>query len=647
MADEESYLLGGAPNSLPSPSSVIQMTSSRRSYDDHDRDENHYHSDPSFAIVRLRRLADFLGGLVVATAAFMLLQPTHQGTTPGGPVTTLTNLQQSMVEPPSFFDHSAYPHLMRAHATNQEHTHADSTLTSKYKKFQALGFQIYTGGAPAVLYKNKETKTGKPYHNPECRGLNSYGKADDFDDDDLENQNFTLTEMDLWECYLGHTNPKHDVQQRLQIMADAVSKAHQVADKNNETLKVFIAPEFFWRGKDGAYVFYDSSANSESQAKHDSYFTQEELDDDCGEICHILKGLEQLVAQPQYKDWLFLFGTIIVAETLPKEDTFDYLFYNFAPVYRGYDPAETDHYGKRYLVPKRYVSNIDFLTPVRHLHENTTRQILPIINAKRGKHHKKDNWTVAATPEDTTEDSLIREDEAEEPNHQQATTVHNPFEMQRDFYDRDIWYRYKEELNELGYTMIEYDWLILDNITFTIEVCLDHYVHTALKAYMADNVLGSPTRIPKNLEAYDHHLKRQTGWIEYVPIPKHQAQLSLVSSSGMTVNPESLALVNNGTIILQDGLSSKEGGMEYSSDCEHLSWHFTGGSEHISRTAKLTSTEISFEYAIHSGHAQVGIWDELEDLKDITWKGVINGLFTTEKYEPKITIYSPKEIAQV
>jgi hypothetical protein len=647
MADEESYLLGGALNGLQSPRSVIQITSSDRSYDDHDGSHgSHYRSDSSFAIVRLRRMVDFLGGLVVATAAFMLLQPSQSGATPGG---TMTNLQQSFKESPNFFDHSAYPHLIQAHATSQEHEHADSTLNSKYKKFQALGFQIYTGGAPAVLYQNKETKTGKPYHNPECYGLNSYGKADDFDDDDLENTNFTLTEMDLWECYLGHTNPKHDVKQRLRIMEDAVAKAEQVADKDEATLKIFIAPEFFWRGKDGAYVFYNSSAPSESQTKHDSYFTQAELDDDCAEICHILEGLERLVAQPQYKDWLFLFGTIIVAETLPKEDTFDYLFYNFAPVYRGYDPAETDHYGKRYLVPKRYVSNIDFLTPVRHLRENTTRQILPIINAKSYKHHhKKNNWTVAATPEDTAQDSLIQEEkEAKGPDHQKATTVHNPFEMQRDFYDRDMWYRYKEELNDLGYTMIEYDWMILDNITFTIEVCLDHYVHTALKAYMADNVLGSPTRIPKNLETYDHELKRQTGWIEYVPIPKHQAQLSLVSSSGMTANPESLALVNNGTLILQDGLSSKEGGMEYASDCEQLSWHFTGGSEFISRTAKLTSTEISFEYAIQPGHQQVGIWDKLEDLDDTTWKSVIKGVFTTEKYEPKITVYSPKQIAKV
>ncbi|CAB9497224.1 expressed unknown protein [Seminavis robusta] len=643
VPDEESYLLGasGTANAgmptFQSPRSVIQI-SGPSSDDSHNGSHNYeYRSDPSFAIARLRRLADFLGGLVVAAAAFMLLQPAKIGHV------ATTNTAQSaqpnplLKEPQAMaFDFSTYPHLLQSahHHDHAQHAHDHNTIPSKYTKFQALGFQIYTGGAPAVLYKDDDFNAGKkPYHNPECRGLNSYGKADDFDDDDLENANLTLTKVDLWECYLGRTNPKEDVRQRLQIMTDAVAKAEKVADKDESTLKIFIAPEFFWRGKDGAYFFYNESAPTKSQAEHDEYFTQEELDDDCAEVCLILKGLEALVAQPQYKDWLFLFGTVIVSEVLPKEDTYDYLFYNFAPVYRGYDPEETDHYGKRFLVPKRYVSNIDFLTPVREVHDNSTREILPLLKTSSGKLQK--------------DSAIVQVTEDEGPNHEESTVVHNPFEMKRDFYDRDMWYAYKDELNGLGYTMLEYDWLILDNITFTIEVCLDHEIHTALKAYMADTVLGSPTLIPKNVETYDHKLKRNTGWIEYVNIPRHQAQLSLVSSAGMSVNPASMALANNGTIILQDGLSSKEGTMVFSSECEHYSWHFSGGSEHISRSAKLSSTEIVFEYSIHSGHQQVGIWDDLEDLSDTTWKGEIQGVFTTERYEPKITVYSPKDIAQV
>jgi hypothetical protein len=57
-----------------------------------------------------------------------------------------------------------------------------------------------------------------------------------------------------------------------------------------------------------------------------------------------MQGLEKLVAQEKYKDWLFLFGTIIIAEGPTvnyKPDlwhTGNYLFYNFATVYKGYDP---------------------------------------------------------------------------------------------------------------------------------------------------------------------------------------------------------------------------------------------------------------------------------------------------------------------
>lgn len=87
--------------------------------------------------------------------------------------------------------------------------------------------------------------------------------------------------------------------------------------------------------------------------------------------------------------------------------------------------------------------------------------------------------------------------------------------------------------------------------------------------------------------------------------------------------------------------------MLYELECEAFLWHFAGGSEQITRTARLTSTEINFKYQIHSGHKQVGIWDDLEDHMDTMWKTHIQGVFTTERYEPKITIYSSKEIAKV
>ena len=107
-----------------------------------------------------------------------------------------------------------------------------------------------------------------------------------------------------------------------------------------------------------------------------------------------------------------------------------------------------------------------------------------------------------------------------------------------------MWMEYKQELSDLGYAMIEYDWLVMDGITLTIEICFDHDRRTALNSYLADIITGSTTLIPSSSD----------NGLDYVKIPKHQAQVSIVSSAGMTVTAESLALTHKGTIFLQDGL---------------------------------------------------------------------------------------------
>lgn len=503
--------------------------------------------------------------------------------------------------------------------------HFDSSEThigrSKYSRFQAMGFQIYTGGAPALIFdENDLDEDGKPTmkNNSECKGMNSYGHFDDYD-----TTNETLPSS-LWQCYLGHEDPMEDIRHRMEIMRAAVERAHKEANHNSDVLKIFIAPEFFWRGREGAYVFAPNASKPMFEK------------DTCTEVCQIMMGLEQIVSNKKYKDWLFLFGTVVVSEQLPKEDTYDYLFYNFAPVYKGYDPDMEDHYGKRYLVPKRYVSNVDFLTPVRQYNGNITKEIVELAQKQ----------LALARGDYDQDDDLVRTEVTPTPD-DEPIVVQNPFELQRDFYDRDMWYSYKDELMDLGYHMIEYDWLILDNITFTIEVCLDHDARTALNAYLADNVLGSPTRIPKSFADWDPVAQKFVGGVERVKIPRHQAQISLVSSMGMVANPQSLALTNNGTLILQDGQSSKNGTMAYMLDCDTKSWHFDGGSEYISRSTAITNTRIDFKYQIHAPKNQVGVFDNLYDDSDNTWKESIKGVFSTTKYEPKITIYPVRNIAKV
>ncbi|GAX13226.1 hypothetical protein FisN_17Hh159 [Fistulifera solaris] len=397
---------------------------------------------------------------------------------------------------------------------NAHHPH------SKYSKVQGVGFQIYTGGAPAKLPDGRK--------NPECIGRNSYGHMDDGGDDGP-----------ILQCYVGHDDPLEDVRQRLELMREAVARAHELADPDPMTLKIFIAPEFFWRGVNGAYTFaYDENDDSFNE---------------CGAICEILKGLEEIVAQQKFENWLFVMGTVVASEALPTEDPYDFLFYNFAPLYKGYDPDKMDHSGKRFLVPKRYVSSSDFLTPRRFLNETAVRELI---------------------------------DEAL-PDHD--TTVFNPFDFSIKRYDNDLWNKYKNELNNIGYTMIEYDWLMVDGISFTCEICFDHDRRSAKNTYLADIVTGRTTRIPSSSDK----------GLTFVPIPAYQAQISLVSSAGMTVTEDALALTNMGVIFLQDGLNNSSNRMYWGAmeGCEYTKgFQFDGGTEAVRREAILSKDDVFFEY---------------------------------------------------
>lgn len=429
---------------------------------------------------------------------------------------------------------------------------------SRYKHVQGLGFQIYTGGAPAFLKTNNDVQR----KNPECSGRHSYG----------------LVDGEI-QCYMGQEDTMDDVQSRVDIMKAAVERAYQLSDKGATTLKVFVAPEFYWRGIDGAYTFEDD----------------EDPNAECGAICHVLRALEDIVAEKRFEDWLFHFGTVIAYETLPKEDEYDDLFYNFAPVYKGYDPAKTDHDGKRFLVPKRYVSSSDFLTPQRFMNSTLAREVI------------------------------------QEPLPEHDTTVFNPFDFEQKRYDSDMWLKYKEELSSLGYAMVEYDWVLVDGISFSIEICFDHDRRSALHTYLADIISGSTTLIPSSSDE----------GLSYVHIPKYQAQVSLVSSAGMTVTPEALALTNNGIIFLQDGLSNDTARQYWGEDCDEKGLQFDGGTEAVQRRAVLSATDVFFEHKVVETYQKHHVYSKEG------WEESLGGTFSAVVYAPQIVVYDPVEIAEV
>ncbi|MYN16811.1 hypothetical protein GTP81_08605 [Rugamonas sp. FT107W] len=87
--------------------------------------------------------------------------------------------------------------------------------------------------------------------------------------------------------YLGHPDPAVDIAQRCDVMKAAIQTAvnHMSCDPSPDTLKVFVAPEFFFRGARGAYPV-------------------DQLD-------KVLETLRAETNQPKYVDWLFVFGTAI------------------------------------------------------------------------------------------------------------------------------------------------------------------------------------------------------------------------------------------------------------------------------------------------------------------------------------------------
>jgi hypothetical protein len=165
-------------------------------------------------------------------------------------------------------------------------------------------------------------------------------------------------------CYLGNSqNITEDFEHRLDLLIevlDGLKKDIQAEDPKidhrKHVLKIFMLPEFYLRGPDGAY-------------------TMEELMDD-GILFQAAHRLSNYIATPEFSDYLFVFGTVIAASR-PEINNNDYarpwdaptlddnqvLYYNFAPVFRGGIKGKNE----RFIIPKKIISKIDFLNNIGRL----------------------------------------------------------------------------------------------------------------------------------------------------------------------------------------------------------------------------------------------------------------------------------------
>ena len=101
--------------------------------------------------------------------------------------------------------------------------------------------------------------------------------------------------------YIGLDDPVQDMTARFQLVAAAAQQLYEeaTATRNDASvLHVFCIPEFFFRGKQGAY-------NTKSQATDGG-------EDDLQR--HASKLLRALADQPKFQNWLFVLGTVLESD---------------------------------------------------------------------------------------------------------------------------------------------------------------------------------------------------------------------------------------------------------------------------------------------------------------------------------------------
>lgn len=273
-------------------------------------------------------------------------------------------------------------------------------------------------------------------------------------------------------CYTGPSDLKLDVEGRVEIMKEAVEAAYRKATNESNTLKLFVAPEFFFRGPDGSYDLasilpYDNGTYSP--------------------IDSIARGLEDIVADERFVDWMFVFGTVIASDV--KEDG-KVEFFNFSPVYKGYDPKITGKsVGMQFIVPKTSVSSIDFLTSDRRPDPNSPQlydnpKLISILDALE---------------------------------------------------------------EEYGYTPVKNNMLSMNGILMGIEICLDHAENALRRSF------GNWTKDPASVSIPGGGVPGSITYPYDQLEPPGLPQVQIITSAGMSITESSAFVGDAGIVVLQDG----------------------------------------------------------------------------------------------
>lgn len=350
-----------------------------------------------------------------------------------------------------------------------------------------------------------------------------------------------------------------DVRQRVKLMTEAVNAAGDRLDKEinsgHNVLKVFIAPEFYFRSTWGGYTDL-------------KYFSGEGAGRNSGSI---VGGLADAVENERWKDWLFVFGTaVVVAAPLVAQDYYDpktgrlaveqfrnlygkTLFpkavLNIALAQKGGYATEAERVAKSVAVIKEHMSDIDWLHA-------------------RG---------VILRPDEVAHFPAVGPGSY-------ALEVNTPGGGGGGGYN--------------GGSIF-----MLDNITFGLEVCLDHAMERLRRA------------------------RPQTG--------DFFVQVQLIPSGGMIIDPTSVATLRGGLVCNVDGLTAQTTTTSNDADGYHSQLYAVTSA---GQPAALSDMREILRAGSVDAHA------DLREVEQVFWLPPNNNLDDPDIWKPDLVIYNTVDI---
>ncbi len=174
----------------------------------------------------------------------------------------------------------------------------------------------------------------------------------------LWNFNDSFAKLDVVsQCY--------DIEARVEYVKKVINQAYdQIKSSDKDVLKVFIAPEFLFRGVAGAYVA--DLLNGWEHAPTEFGITNMRISENWPGLFGLL---DMFLGDEKFKNWLFVIGSAIGASFPVKDGKIDTHIgeaYNCAYIKLG---GYTDE-NSRHICRKHYMSNIDFLQRTNYVAHN-------------------------------------------------------------------------------------------------------------------------------------------------------------------------------------------------------------------------------------------------------------------------------------